>query len=258
MDFTINTYTDSQKKSCGLCCTKIENINVKYGKTVILDNVNLHIHCGEITALIGPNGAGKSTLLKAVLGQIRHSGEMKFLDVKGKHNGKPAIGYVPQYLNFDRTTPASVLDVFLITLSNIPVWIYKSRELKKKILEILSIVQAEYLIDRRIGDLSGGELQRVLLALALYPVPDLLLLDEPVSGVDEKGMNLFYNIVSDLRKNYDLSIVLVSHDLELVSKFANRVILLNKKIICSGSPREVYLDSEFIGMFGSIWAKGLE
>lgn len=246
-----------QHKSCGLCCTKIENFNVTFGKTRILEKVNIHIHCGEITALIGPNGAGKSTLLKAILGQIKHTGELKFLDAKNEHSGKPRIGYVPQYLNFDRNTPATVLDVVSISLSNVPVWIFKSDSIKKKVIEILSIVQAEHLINRCIGDLSGGELQRVLLALAFYPIPDLLLLDEPITGIDEKGMALFYNIVSDLRKNYDVSVVLVTHDLESISRFANRVILLNRKILSSGSPEEVYLDEKFIDMFGSIWSKGL-
>ncbi|MFH0702985.1 MAG: metal ABC transporter ATP-binding protein [bacterium] len=225
--------------SCGLCCTKIENLSVTCGKTEILSDINLHIHCGELTALIGPNGAGKSTLLKAILGEIKHSGKMKFLDIKGKRTGNPLIGYVPQYLDFDKTSPISIMDLFTACLTNIPVWLIKSKKIRKQVIDSLKIVQAEHLIDKRLGNLSGGELQRVMLALALVPLPDLLLLDEPVSGIDQKGLELFYDIVSQLRKNYDMSKILVSHDLKLVSQYADRVIILNKTIKIIGKPDEV-------------------
>lgn len=242
--------------SCGLCCTKIQNFNVIRGKNQILKDVNLHIHCGDLTALIGPNGAGKSTLLKSVLGEMPHSGELLFVHEKGKQRFKPIIGYVPQQLNFDKGSPTSVLDLFSAANTNLPVWLYSSSKIKKHAQEVLSKVQVEHLIDRRLGDLSGGELQRVLLALAIDPVPDLLLLDEPVSGIDQRGMELFYNIVSDLRRKYDLSIILVSHDLPLVADYADRVVFLNKTVICSGTPKEVFTNDKVIEIFGSSWARG--
>ena len=117
-------------------------------------------------------------------------------------------------------------------------------------LEGLSKVKAEHLIDRRFGALSGGELQRVLLALALDPVPNLLLLDEPGAGIDQGGLELFYNTVSELRQNYDMSIILVSHDLNLVAKYADRVILLNKTVISSGTPKQVFGDERTLKYFG--------
>lgn len=231
--------------SCSLCCTKLENFNVKIGSSVLLYDVNLHIHCGELTALIGPNGAGKSTLLKAMLGEIPYTGTLSYLDAKGFRTGKPLIGYVPQTLDIDKGSPASVLDFCTACVSTAPVWLAHPGRIRKRAHSNLSMVQAEYLLDRKIGELSGGELQRVMLACALDPVPDLLLLDEPVSGVDPHGLDLFYKMVSDLRNRFDLSIILVSHDLGLVAKFADRLVFLNKTVHVSGPPGEV-LGSEMV------------
>lgn len=241
-----------------LCCTKIENFGVTIGKNEIFKDVNLHIHCGELTALIGPNGAGKSTLLKAILGEINHEGKLHYVDAKGKHTGNPVIGYVPQYLNFDLSTPTSVMDVFMACLSNKPTWLFSGKKIRSHVLQNLKRVKAEHLIDRRIGALSGGELQRVLLALALDPVPDLLLLDEPVSGVDQNGLALFYEIVSEIRKSNDLAIILISHDLNLVAKHADRVVLLNKTVVCNGSPQDVFHDERTKKIFGMFIASGEE
>ena len=233
-----------------LCCTKIENFSAHAGDTEIFTDVNMHIHCGQLTALIGPNGAGKSTLLKCILGQVPHSGKLHYVDAKGKHTGNPIIGYVPQYLRFDRTSPTSVMDFFAACLSKYPVWLCSMKKLRPKVLESLCRVKAEHLIDRRLGALSGGEMQRVLLSLALNPMPDLLLLDEPVSGVDHNGLKLFYEIVSELREKEDMAIVLISHDLPLVAQYADQVVLLNKKVICKGTPQEVFNRKETKALFG--------
>ena len=172
-------------KRQGLCCTKIENLCVTKGNQEILKNVNLHIHCGELTALIGANGAGKSTLLKAILGENEYSGSLTFVDGNDKMSRRPIIGYVPQKLDFDYSSPVSVLDVFACTQSNRPVYFSHDKKVKDIALRSLRKVQGENLINKRLGVLSGGELQRVLLALALEPIPDILLLDEPVSGIDQ-------------------------------------------------------------------------
>ena len=247
----INHVIDKRGIVCGkICCTKIENFGVNYNGNQVFENVNLHIHCGELTAIIGPNGAGKSTLLKAVLGEVKHSGNLAYVDAKGARTGNPLIGYVPQHLNFDITMPITVLDLFNVCLSNEPTWLNVSKNIKTKVSELLIKVKAEHLINRKLGALSGGELQRVLLALALQPVPDLLLLDEPVSGIDKNGLDLFYNIVSDLRMKHDLSIILVSHDFNLVSKYADRVILLNKTIVANDSPQVVFASTAVQETFG--------
>jgi len=242
-----------EQQCLGFCCTKVEHFCVTFGSNKILDDINLHIHCGELTAIIGPNGGGKSTLLKAMLGDIKHTGQLDFFDAKGKHSGHPVIGYVPQNLSFDTGMPTSVLDLFMAANYKVPSWLFATSKIKKKVFESLSVVKAEHLINRRIGALSGGELQRVLLALALDPVPDLLLLDEPVSGIDKNGLEVFYKTVSELRHNYDLSIILVSHDLDFVEHYADRVILINGKVLCSGSPKDVFNDKEALKTFGISW-----
>ncbi|MHB8125678.1 MAG: metal ABC transporter ATP-binding protein [Desulfitobacteriaceae bacterium] len=244
--------------TCGLCCTQINNFGVIRSRVEILKDVNLHIHCGDLTALIGPNGSGKSTLLKAVLGEIPHTGELIFLDAKDKGTGMPLIGYVPQKLDFDPSSPTSVLDLFSAARSRIPVWFSCSERIRQHVRESLARVQAEHLMNRRLGALSGGELQRVLLALALDPIPHLLLLDEPVSGIDQKGLKLFYQTVSTLRENFDLSIILISHDFNLVAEYADRVAFLhNKTIECCGTPQEVFSNEKVINTFGIGWSKEL-
>ena len=235
-----------------VCCTKIEHFGVKAGNLTIFEDVNIHVHCGQLTALIGPNGAGKSTLLKAILGEVSHTGTLHYIDAKNRHTGHPVIGYVPQYLTFDVTAPITVIDLFMACLTNKPVFLYSSNKLRQRVLENLKRVEAENLIDRRLGALSGGELQRVLLALALDPLPDLLLLDEPVSGVDQNGLDLFYEIVVKLKSNEDMAIILISHDLEQVAKHADQVILLNKKVLAVGAPEEVFKDEKMKQLFGMI------
>lgn len=244
-----------QNGCCGLCCTKIENFGVAFGKTQVLKDVNLHIHCGELTALIGPNGAGKSTLLKSILGEVKHTGELKFMDSEGEKQDKLVVGYVPQHLSFDTGSPVSVLDLFLSSLAKAPSWLYKPKGLRKKVQECLAKVKAEHLIDRRLGALSGGELQRVLLALALEPVPHLLLLDEPVSGIDQNGLEMFYSTLMELKESYDLSIILVSHDLDLVLKYADRVVLIKGTVLGSGTPKEMYNNEMLLKTFGMSWYK---
>jgi len=240
---------------CGLCCTKIKNFGVKRSGIDILNNVNLHIHCGDLTAIIGPNGAGKSTLLKAILGEISHTGELQFLDAQNNGTTRPSIGYVPQKLDMDSSSPTSVLDLFAAAHTNIPIWFSYPKKMHERVRESLARTQGEHLINKRLGELSGGELQRVLLALALDPIPHLLLLDEPVSGIDQKGLELFYETVSILRDNYDLSIILVSHDLSLVAEYADRIAFVNNKTIeCCGTPQEVFTNTKVIQTFGLDWS----
>ena len=239
-------------ESCGLHCTKIENLSVKIGKEDIIKDITFEIHCGELLMIIGRNGAGKSTLLKAILGEIEHTGKVSFIDMKDNKKKKIKIGYVPQSLNIERDMPTTVYDMFASYISNKPVWLMKDKTLYKKIKESLKLFGAEKLIDKRVGNLSGGELQRVLLAIATTPIPNLLILDEPISGVDRNGTRDFYEILSKLKKDYDMSIILVSHDLDLVKKFADRVILIDKEIIKQGTTDEVFKSKEFIDRFGEI------
>ena len=179
---------------CGLHCTKIENISVNIENEEIIKNVSFDIYCKEITMIIGKNGAGKSTLLKALLDEIDHTGKVEFYDEKNNKNEKIKIGYVPQHVNIERNMPTTVYDMFASYISNKPVWIFKNKELYEDIKKHLKVFGADELIDKRVGNLSGGELQRVLLSIATTPIPNLLILDEPVSGVDINGTKEFYEI----------------------------------------------------------------
>lgn len=234
---------------CGLHCTKIENISVNIENEEIIKNVSFYIHCKEITMIIGKNGAGKSTLLKALLDEIDHTGKVEFYDEKNNKNEKIKIGYVPQHVNIERNMPTTVYDMFASYISNKPVWIFKNKELYEDIKKHLKVFGADELIDKRVGNLSGGELQRVLLSIATTPIPNLLILDEPVSGVDINGTKEFYEILKKLKEKYDLSILLVSHDLDLVKQYADKVILLNKEIVKQGSSEEVFSSKEFKEIF---------
>ena len=232
------------------CCTKIEDFGVSFGTFEVFSHVNLHIHCGELTAIIGPNGAGKSTLLRALLGEVAHTGTLRFVDADDRRAGRPIIGYVPQHLRFDVSAPTSVMDLFMAALSRRPVWLCGAGKYRARAAENLARVRAAHLIDRRLGALSGGELQRVLLALALDPMPNLLLLDEPVSGVDRSGLTLFYDIVAELRAQEDLAILLISHDLGMVARRADRVVLMNRGVAAVGTPAEVFADPQMEELFG--------
>jgi len=220
---------------------------------MILDGVNLHVNCGEVVAVVGPNGAGKTTLLRTILGEIPYKGSITFR-VNGRESKKPKVGYVPQRLQFDSGSPISVEDLTAAAIGRRPVWLGIDGRLSEKVKKVLSLFSADHLLKRRIGELSGGELQRVLLAIAMTPEPELLLLDEAASGVDVKGLSLFYSIVNDLRTHHDIGVVLVTHDLAEVSSYVDRIILLNRSVIAEGEPKEVLSDEKLIKAFGSnLW-----
>lgn len=241
-----------EANACGLHCTKINNISVNISGQEILKNVSIHVHCGQLTVIIGRNGAGKSTLLKAILGEVEHSGNIVFTDMKDNRTKKIKIGYVPQKINVERHMPTTVYDLFASCISDIPVFLKKDKKLYKEIKEQLNIFGADELIDKSIGELSGGELQRVLITIATKPIPNLLILDEPVSGIDENGTRSFYKILQELKNKYDMSIILVSHDFELTKQYADKVILLDKEVIKEGTPEQVFESLEFKCKFGQI------
>lgn len=240
----------SNKMTCGACCTKIVKLGASIGGREVLEDVNLHLHCGELTAVVGPNGAGKTTLLRAILGEVPHQGHVHFLDSGSRRRDRPVIGYVPQKLEFDHTAPLSVLDLFAGSISRWPAWLGHRPSLVAEAERSLGAVKVGHLIRRRVGQLSGGELQRVLLALAITPVPDILLLDEPVSGIDAAGMESFHRMVSDLRNRYHLSIILVTHDLAQAARHADRIVYLSRTVIVQGPVAEVLADRRVQQAFG--------
>ncbi len=230
------------------CCLKIQNLSVRYGAEEALSGVNLHMHCGQIVALIGPNGAGKSTLIHAILGQQAYTGSITFHGPDGREQ-KLRIGYVPQSPNFAKGDPISVLDLFCCCIGKRPAFLRPRAAMREKVLQCLSNVDAESLIDRRVGALSGGELQRVLLALALEPMPNMLILDEPLSGVDVEGMALLMDMLDGIRKKFDLSILMTTHDFSMLEKYADRVVLLRERVLCEGTPEQILSSDAFAEVF---------
>ena len=230
---------------CGdSCCLRVQNLSVCIGGDNILKDVNLHVHCGEMVALIGPNGAGKSTFLKAILGQREYDGIIAF-SAPGERSRKPRIGYVPQSPAFDPSDPVSVADLFACCQSRRPAFLGLGKAARKEILETLDMVHGADLIDKRVGTLSGGELLRVLLALALEPMPNILILDEPLSGVDVEGMQSLMDMLDEIRKTCDLSILMTTHDFSMLPRYADQVVLIDHGIKIKGSPETVLNSEEF-------------
>lgn len=239
----------SGKRASGFCNVKIKDLCVNIRDENLLDRINIELNCGELTAIIGTNGAGKTTLLRSILGEIKHEGHVMHVDKEGNSIENIRIGYIPQYLDFDRGSPFSVLDFLTAGRTNLPVCFLNKKRLKTEIMETLKSLGCEKLIDRTLGELSGGELQRIMLAHALFPNPELLILDEPVSGVDFAGAELFYKNISELKKTYHIAIAMVSHDLSLVKHYADKVVLINKQVLKQGSVEDVFSSKEFNNTF---------
>lgn len=236
--------------SCALCHIDLDRITVRRGGQVLLQDVSMHIHCGQLTVLIGQNGAGKTTLIRALLGQLPHTGSIRHVDGRGLNIPHLRTGYVPQHLQFDREMPLTVQDFMAAALSRRPVWCGVGKKNRALVEEALASVSADGLADRPLGRCSGGELQRVLLALAMNPAPDLLVLDEPVSGIDRNGMKMFLDTLMDLKRKHHMAILLVSHDLRFVRDYADHVVLLDKSVLAQGSAADVFASPEFVSVFG--------
>ena len=232
------------------CSTQIRGLTVRKRDGVIIHDVTLDVHHGEIMAIIGRNGAGKTTLLKALLGRIPYTGSITFTNPKGERVEKPRIGYVPQNMVFDRSTPMTVADMLCANLSSFPIWLGHKKEKLARADAMLQKVGGKNLLQKQLGNLSGGEMQRVLLAFALEPMPDMLLLDEPVSAVARKGIEVFYDLVTSLRSEYHMPVILVSHDLSHVARYATRAALLDRTILVSGDVKTVMASPQVRETFG--------
>ncbi len=210
----------------------LANVSVTLGGVQILSSVTCRPAVGVLNAIIGPNGAGKTTLLRAVMGLVPYSG---MVQIGRGPDGEPLrIGYVPQRLDFDRGMPMTVLDFLCSGLQRRPIWLGHRRRSRQIAAEQLARVGGSGWERKRLGRLSGGELQRVLLAMALSDEPDILLLDEPVSGVDVAGEELFCDLLASLEAEGRYTMLLVSHDLSIVTQHAKYVICLNKTVQCEG------------------------
>ncbi|MFH0731133.1 MAG: metal ABC transporter ATP-binding protein [Pseudomonadota bacterium] len=225
-----------------------ENVTIERGGISILDRVTASVPRGGCTAIIGPNGAGKTTLLLALLGEMSYRGRIHTAcNVTG---GCSRIGYVPQRLIFDRGLPITVTEFMAMGIQKRPMWFGVRSDLKRKALALLTAVKADHLAERKLGALSGGEMQRVLLALALQQEPELLVLDEPASGVDFQGEHVFCELLDGLRKENGFTQLMVSHDLATVTHHATHVICLNRKVAAEGPPRLTLTQATLTAIFG--------
>jgi zinc transport system ATP-binding protein len=225
-----------------------ENVTVALGGNVILDGVSARVPPGSCTAIVGPNGAGKTTMLLALLGQLSYQGRIRVTCEPEER--RPRIGYVPQRLQFDRGLPITVLEFMVMGWQRNPLWFGVRKRHRGRAKQLLAAVRADGLEARRLGALSGGEMQRVLLALALGQTPDLLVLDEPAAGVDFQGEHVFCELLEGLRREQGFTQLMVSHDLATVTHHATHVICLNRKVAAEGPPGKALTNATLTAVFG--------
>jgi len=211
---------------------KVKNLNVRLEKEEIIKDLSFEIKQGDVLTVLGPNGAGKTVLLRTLLGVLPYKGEIDWQkEVK--------IGYVPQRLPFIKETPMSVEEFFEL-----------KRASRKEIREILNSVGFGSALNKKIGELSSGQFQRILVAWALVGNPDVLLFDEPTTGIDIGGEETIYTLLVKLKEKRNLTILLVTHDLSVVFKLSDFVICLNKCPICQGVPKEVLTPEILYKLYG--------
>ena len=212
---------------------RVKNLKVELDNEKIIEDLSFEVKEGEILTILGPNGAGKTVLLRTLLGLLPYKGEIEWQkEVK--------IGYVPQRLPFIKDIPMSIEEFFKLKGA--------SREEMREILN--SVGFEESFLNKKIGELSSGQFQRILVAWALVGNPDVLLFDEPTAGIDISGQETIYSLLSKLKEERNLTILLVTHELSVVFKFSDYVICLNKCPICQGAPKEVLTPEILYKLYG--------
>ncbi len=217
---------------------QVANLTVRYENqpTPALEAVSFEVPENSISIVIGPNGSGKTTLFRAILGLIPHSGTIKIKKKAAKGKGTSyQFGYLPQRFPVDTNVPITVHEFLLLALVECS---HSRKEQREMVAEVLSQVQAEALEGKLVRELSGGQLQRVLLARALVHSPNLLLLDEPEAGVDPGGEKTFYKLLKKLVAQNNITALIASHEMSLVRSYADQVICLNRRLVCAGSPEQ--------------------
>ncbi|MDH1283352.1 metal ABC transporter ATP-binding protein [Pseudomonas chengduensis] len=221
-------------------------VDLNLGRTRILDNVSFQVRAGSVHALVGPNGGGKSSLIKTLLGQMPHQGELRL-----HWPAAPGtIGYVPQALEFDRGLPMTVDGFMAAMCQRRPAFLGLSRRHAPAIEQALARVGMQGKRKRRMGALSGGERQRVLLAQGLVPEAQLLVLDEPMSALDEPGVQVFEQLLRDWRQA-GTTVLWIEHDLQAVGRLADRVTGLNRRVLFDDAPQQVLTPERLLELFSS-------
>ncbi len=223
---------------------EIDHLTVKYPDVKALDEVSFSVNKGDFLGIIGPNGAGKSTLFASMLGlNTKYEGSIKFFgqDIRKSKDYLKQIGYVPQKPIFEKNFPATVKDIVHMSL--------RDESNKNKIDEVLQQLWIHELGNRRIGELSGGQQQRVFIAKALVNDPKILILDEPVTGIDQQSIELFYSILRELNSKQKITIIWSSHDLDAVNQLANHVACLNRTLFFHGVSDEFFENDELVKQY---------
>lgn len=230
-----------QIHSINVPLVELQNINVQFEQQSVLQDINLTIYPNSVMTIVGPNGGGKSTLLKVLLKLVTPT--------SGKviHNKNLRIGYVPQKIHLDHSLPLTV-EKFLALKRGIST---------QKIAQALALFSIRHLAKNQMHKLSGGEMQRVLLARAILNEPNLLVLDEATQGVDINGQIELYQLIHETQKKLNCAILMVSHDLHIVMASTNEVLCINQHICCAGTPEKVSNDPKFIHFFGDQFAKNI-
>src|SRR5438105_6384692 len=236
----------------GTPAVEVRNLHVTLGNHPVLRGVNMRVPAGELVALIGPNGSGKTTLLRSLLGlQKITSGEIRLFGQTDICAALPRIGYVPQRINLESSFILSVREFLAMRSRACRNWFWQSHsQIDARLQASLTGLGVESLLDRPVAQLSGGQLQRVLIAFSLLRQPDLLLLDEPTAGVDTPGEHSFYELIAQIQARHHLSVVLVSHDLSMVYKQASWVYALNGVICCEGPADQVMIGESLTEAYG--------
>jgi zinc transport system ATP-binding protein len=207
---------------------EVKNLYFEYNnQNKVIENLSFNVKEGEFVGVVGPNGSGKTTLIKILIGSLKQKkGTIKFFG-KNLNNSKNIIGYVPQKLHIDSTFPATVNELLGLL------------DDKKNIKEVLKIMEIEKFLDKKFSELSGGQQQRVIATIALSKNPKILILDEPSSGIDLKGQTKFNELLSKLNKTKKTTIILISHDTQMISKFAKKALCIGKPSYCFGPTKNM-------------------
>jgi zinc transport system ATP-binding protein len=211
----------------------VKKLSVNFEHTPVLKDISFSVEQGEVLAIVGPNGSGKSVLLRTILGLVPHQGGIAW-------QGTPKIGYVPQHLGIEKDFPLSVMEFMAM----------KEPDTDKVMQSLAAVGIDGNVLHQRLGWLSGGQLQRVLIAWSIIDKPDVLLYDEPTSGIDVGGEETIYNLLKKLQDQRSMTIILVSHDLNIVYKYADNVMCINKKMICFGVPSKVLDPTALAQLYG--------
>lgn len=231
---------------------EVKNISFSYGEELVLEDISFAVHKGDYLGIIGPNGAGKTTLLKIMLGLLKpDKGSINLFDIPlSEFKDWHKIGYVPQKAtNFDTAFPVTVYDVVMMAVGK------NNRATVRKVLEQVGMWEYK---DRLIGDLSGGQQQRVFIARALATNPEIIFLDEPTTGVDQQMHDEFYELLRKLNRESGLTLVLISHDVEMVTKEAMHIACIDRTLVCHTSPEEFIKDSLKEGQQKNMWGQNVK